>query len=127
MSFVWYHERGSRRCRIWRPIRIRLFRRLRARRKAFRGVRASAEEVLTLHPDLVVTYENTNTRQTQLLRSAGVDVLEVPWAQSLKTSSCHANAGEPAGRQRPRRSADPLDGFRTGEGACSAPRRWCAR
>jgi iron complex transport system substrate-binding protein len=51
--------------------------------KGIRGVRASAEEVLTLHPDLVVTYENTNARQTELLRRAGVDVLEVPWAQSL--------------------------------------------
>ncbi|HSC19280.1 MAG TPA: ABC transporter substrate-binding protein [Rhizomicrobium sp.] len=46
-------------------------------------IRASAEQVLTLHPDLVVTYENTNVRQTQLLRAAGVRVLEVPWAQSL--------------------------------------------
>jgi iron complex transport system substrate-binding protein len=46
-------------------------------------VRASAEQVLKLHPDLVVTYENTNVRQTQLLRAAGVRVLEVPWAQSL--------------------------------------------
>jgi len=46
-------------------------------------VRASAEQVLKLHPDLVVTYENTSVRQTQLLRAAGVRVLEVPWAQSL--------------------------------------------
>ena len=46
-------------------------------------VRASAEQVLKFHPDLVVTYENTNVRQTQLLRAAGVQVLEVPWAQSL--------------------------------------------
>lgn len=46
-------------------------------------IRASAEQVLALHPDLVVTYENTNVRQTQLLRAAGVRVLEVPWAQSL--------------------------------------------
>jgi iron complex transport system substrate-binding protein len=46
-------------------------------------VRASAEQVLKLHPDLVVTYENTNVRQTQLLRAAGVRVLEAPWAQSL--------------------------------------------
>lgn len=46
-------------------------------------VRAFAEQVLKLHPDLVVTYENTNLRQTQLLRAAGVRVLEVPWAQSL--------------------------------------------
>ncbi len=47
------------------------------------GVRASAEEVLALHPDLVVTYAGTNVRQTQLLRAAGVQVLEIPWAQSL--------------------------------------------
>ncbi len=46
-------------------------------------VRASAEQVLALQPDLVVTYENTNVRQTQLLRKAGLRVLEVPWAQSL--------------------------------------------
>ncbi|MBV9063573.1 MAG: ABC transporter substrate-binding protein [Alphaproteobacteria bacterium] len=46
-------------------------------------VRASAEQVLALHPDLVVTYENTNVRQTQLLRAAGLRVLEVPWAESL--------------------------------------------
>jgi iron complex transport system substrate-binding protein len=32
---------------------------------------------------LVVTYQNTNVRQTHLLRAAGVYVLEVPWAQSL--------------------------------------------
>jgi len=51
--------------------------------KGIPGVRASAEEVLSLHPDLVVTYENTNSRQTQLLRRAGIGVLEVPWAQSL--------------------------------------------
>jgi len=48
------------------------------------GVRASAEQVLAVHPDVVVTYENTSVRQTQLLRAAGVKVLEVPWAQSLK-------------------------------------------
>ena len=46
-------------------------------------VRATAEQVLTLHPDLVVTYQNTNLRMTQLLRAAGVNVLELPWAQSL--------------------------------------------
>jgi iron complex transport system substrate-binding protein len=52
--------------------------------KGIPKVRASAEQVLALHPDLVVTYESTNVRQTQLLRAAGVKVLEVPWAQSLK-------------------------------------------
>jgi iron complex transport system substrate-binding protein len=51
--------------------------------KGIPGVRASAEQILALHPDLVVTYENTNVRQTQFLRAAGVRVLEVPWAQSL--------------------------------------------
>jgi iron complex transport system substrate-binding protein len=51
--------------------------------KGIPGIRASAEQMLALHPDLVVTYENTNVRQTQLLRAAGVKVLEVPWAQSL--------------------------------------------
>jgi len=46
-------------------------------------VRASAEEVLSLHPDLVLTYENTNVRLRQQLQKAAVPVLEVPWAQSL--------------------------------------------
>jgi iron complex transport system substrate-binding protein len=51
--------------------------------KGIPGVRASAEQILALHPDLVVTYQNTNLRQTNLVRDAGVPVLEVPWAQSL--------------------------------------------
>src|ERR1043166_1503766 len=51
--------------------------------KGIPGVRASAEQILALHPDLVVTYRNTNMRQTKLLREAEVPVLEVPWAQSL--------------------------------------------
>jgi len=53
------------------------------RAKGIPPVRASAEQVLRLSPDLVVTYENTNVRQMQLLRAAGVRVLEVPWAHSL--------------------------------------------
>ena len=48
------------------------------------GVRASAEQILMLHPDLVVTYENTNVRMTQLLRAAGLKVFDMPWAQSLE-------------------------------------------
>lgn len=51
--------------------------------KGIPGVRASAEQVLALHPDLVVTYAGTNARQTQLLRAANIHVLEIPWAQSL--------------------------------------------
>jgi iron complex transport system substrate-binding protein len=51
--------------------------------KGIFGVRASAEQILALRPDLVLTYQNTNVRQTRLLRAAGVPVLEVPWAQSL--------------------------------------------
>jgi iron complex transport system substrate-binding protein len=51
--------------------------------KGIPAIRASAEQILALRPDLVVTYENTNVRQTQLLRAAGARVLEVPWAQSL--------------------------------------------
>lgn len=47
------------------------------------GIHASAEQILRLHPDLVVTYENTNVRMTQLLRAAGLRILELPWAQSL--------------------------------------------
>lgn len=46
-------------------------------------VRASAEQILALHPDLVITYQNTNAAQTQLLRRTGIKVFEVPWAQSL--------------------------------------------
>jgi iron complex transport system substrate-binding protein len=46
-------------------------------------VRASAESVLALKPDLVITYQATNARLRQQLTDAGVKVFEVPWASSL--------------------------------------------
>ena len=46
-------------------------------------VRASAEEIMSLRPDLVVTYENTNLHLLAQLRAAGIPLLEIPWAQSL--------------------------------------------
>ncbi len=46
-------------------------------------VRPSAEAVLDRHPDLVVLYKGTNPRLKSHLVAAGVDVLEVPWANSL--------------------------------------------
>src|ERR1051325_3714026 len=46
-------------------------------------VRASAESVLALKPDLVITYQATNARLRQQLMDAGVKVFEVPWASSL--------------------------------------------
>jgi len=46
-------------------------------------VHETAEEVLSLHPDLVVTYAGTAVKMQQQLRRVGVPVLEVPWAQSL--------------------------------------------
>lgn len=46
-------------------------------------VRASAEAVLALKPDLVITYAATNARLRHQLLDAGVKVFEVPWAASL--------------------------------------------
>jgi len=46
-------------------------------------VHETAEEVLSLHPDLVVTYAGTAVKMQQQLQRAGVPILEVPWAQSL--------------------------------------------
>lgn len=46
-------------------------------------IHASAEEVLTRHPDLVVMYAGTETRLHAQLREVGVPILDVPWAQSL--------------------------------------------
>src|ERR1041385_4005192 len=46
-------------------------------------VHASAEEVLALKPTLVIAYRNTNARLKEQLQKAHVQILEVPWAQSL--------------------------------------------
>lgn len=46
-------------------------------------VRASAEAVLAKHPDLVILYKGTNPRLRALIATAGVKVLDVPWANSL--------------------------------------------
>jgi iron complex transport system substrate-binding protein len=46
-------------------------------------IRPSTETVLALHPDLVVMYAGTNTRLHTNLKSAGIPVLDVPWANSL--------------------------------------------
>ncbi|HEY4112715.1 MAG TPA: ABC transporter substrate-binding protein [Rhizomicrobium sp.] len=46
-------------------------------------IHASAEEVLRLHPDLFVTYENTGVRMVANIRAAGIPVLQIPWAESL--------------------------------------------
>jgi len=48
-----------------------------------RVIRPSTETVLALKPDLVVMYAGTNPRLRVNLRSAGVAVLDVPWANSL--------------------------------------------
>ncbi len=46
-------------------------------------IRPDAESVLSKHPDLVVMYQGTNPRLVAQLKSAGVSILEVPWANSL--------------------------------------------
>jgi iron complex transport system substrate-binding protein len=46
-------------------------------------IRPSTEAVLSLHPDLVVMYENTMPRVHANLVALGVKVLDVPWANSL--------------------------------------------
>jgi iron complex transport system substrate-binding protein len=46
-------------------------------------IHASTEEVLSRKPDLVVMYAGTDARLHAHLREAGVDVLDVPWADSL--------------------------------------------
>jgi iron complex transport system substrate-binding protein len=46
-------------------------------------IRPSTETILNLHPDLVVTYENTLPRVHSSLVALGVPVLDVPWANSV--------------------------------------------
>lgn len=52
--------------------------------KGMRVIRPSTETVLALHPDLVVMYAGTNQRLRINLKSLGVPVLDVPWANGLK-------------------------------------------
>src|SRR5215469_3690635 len=64
-------------------------------------IRGSAEEVLTLAPDLVVMYEGTNPRLRAHLAEMRIPFVEVPWANSLAdirtiTTKLGAALGEPA-------------------------------
>jgi len=47
-------------------------------------IRPSTETVLALKPDLVVLYAGTNPRLHVNLKSLGIPVLDVPWANNLK-------------------------------------------
>ncbi|MBS0274180.1 MAG: ABC transporter substrate-binding protein [Proteobacteria bacterium] len=51
--------------------------------KGIRLTRGSAEEVLALHPDLVVMYRGTNPRLKAQLVQTHTPLLEVKWANSL--------------------------------------------
>ncbi len=46
-------------------------------------VHDNAEEILSHHPDLVVTYQGVDQKLHALLQAAGVPVLDVPWANSV--------------------------------------------
>lgn len=46
-------------------------------------IHASAEEVLSRRPDLVVMYADTDARLHAQLREAGVPIVDVPWARTL--------------------------------------------
>ena len=46
-------------------------------------IRGSAEEVLSLHPDMVVMYANTNPRLKAHLIEAHIPFVEVAWANSI--------------------------------------------
>ena len=48
-----------------------------------KGIRPDTETVLSLHPDLVVMYQNTMPRLHANLVALGVPVLDVPWANSV--------------------------------------------
>ena len=50
-------------------------------------VRATAEEVLTLQPDLVVRSYGGGPNITQVLKAAGIPVLQVGWASSVDGES----------------------------------------
>lgn len=47
------------------------------------GVRAAAESILDLRPDLVVFDAMAHANVKRLVRAAGVPILELPWAASL--------------------------------------------
>jgi iron complex transport system substrate-binding protein len=53
------------------------------RARAVAPVRASAESILDLRPDLVIFDDAAHATVKRLLRGAGVRVFEVPWAASL--------------------------------------------
>ncbi|HXL98429.1 MAG TPA: ABC transporter substrate-binding protein, partial [Rhizomicrobium sp.] len=64
-------------------------------------IRQTAEAVLAQHPDLVVTYQGVNQNLHELMRAAGVPVLDIPWANSLDdvrrvTRLLGERLGEPA-------------------------------
>jgi iron complex transport system substrate-binding protein len=46
-------------------------------------IEPSAEAILELKPDLVVMYQGTNPRLHDNLQSAGIPILDVPWANSI--------------------------------------------
>lgn len=48
-----------------------------------RTIHPSAETILALKPDLVVMYAGTNQRLRATLKQLHIDVLDVPWADSL--------------------------------------------
>jgi iron complex transport system substrate-binding protein len=48
-----------------------------------RLIHPSAEEIVTLKPDLVVMYAGTNPALHAILQKVGIPVLDVPWANSL--------------------------------------------
>lgn len=51
--------------------------------KGIRLIRGTAEEVLSLHPDLVVMYRGTNPKLKAHLIEAHIPYLEVDWANSI--------------------------------------------
>ena len=63
-------------------------------------VRATAESILELRPDLVIVGRDQLGRVKDLLRRAGVPLLELPWAGSLAESeSLIAEIGRALGRE----------------------------
>lgn len=54
------------------------------RARAIPPVRAKAESILDLRPDLVIFDRDSHANIKRLVRMAGVPILEVPWAASLE-------------------------------------------
>ncbi len=54
------------------------------RARAVAPVRATAESILELRPDLVIFNRDSHANIKRLVRIAGVPILEVPWAASLE-------------------------------------------